>query len=57
MKPILYSNYNCPHSLKTDFFLRIKGVDFERVEIDLSAKQQQTPPYLAKKPEWNRARL
>jgi len=48
MTSILYSHYNCPHSLKTAFFLSIKGVSFERVEIDLSTKQQKTPAYLAK---------
>ena len=50
MTSILYSNYNCPHSLKTSFFLSIKGIKFERVEVDLSSKQQKTPAYLAKNP-------
>lgn len=50
MTSILYSNYNCPHSLKTAIFLSIKGVAFDRVEIDLSANQQKTPAYLAKNP-------
>lgn len=50
MTSILYSNYNCPHSLKAAFFLSIKGLQFERVEIDLSATQQKTPAYLAKNP-------
>jgi len=50
MISILYSHYNCPHSLKTAFFLSVKGVPFERVEVDLAAKQQKTPAYLAKNP-------
>lgn len=50
MTSILYSNYNCPHSLKTSFFLSLKGIAFERVEVDLSAKQQRTPEYLTLNP-------
>lgn len=51
MIPILYSYYNCPHSLKTAFFLNEKGVDFERVEVDLSSQQQKTSAYLAINPK------
>lgn len=47
MKRKLYSNYNCPHSLKVAFFLSKKGLDFERIEVDLSTKEQKTPAYLA----------
>lgn len=50
MKPILYSSYNCPHSLKAAFFLSEKGVQFERVEVDLSIKEQKTPAYIAINP-------
>lgn len=50
MTSILYSNYNCPHSLKVAFFLSMKGVPFERVEIDLATEEQKTPAYLAKNP-------
>lgn len=50
MLPILYSNYNCPHSLKVAFFLSEKGVGFQRVEVDLSAREQKSDAYLAKNP-------
>lgn len=46
MKPVLFSHYNCPHSLKVAFFLSLKGIDFERVEIDMRAGEQKTPEYL-----------
>lgn len=48
MTSILYSNYNCPHSLKAAFFLSVKGITFERVEVNLSTKEQKTQAYLAK---------
>lgn len=48
--PILYSDYNCPHSLKVAFFLSEKGVEFQRVEVDLSADEQKSDAYLAKNP-------
>ncbi|MGB7338514.1 MAG: glutathione S-transferase family protein [Phototrophicaceae bacterium] len=51
MQPTLYSHYNCPHSLKAAFFLSEKGISFERIEIDMSNKQQKTPAYLAKNPK------
>ncbi|MEQ8674845.1 MAG: glutathione S-transferase family protein [Aggregatilineales bacterium] len=50
MTPVLYSNYNCPHSLKAAFFLSEKGIDFQRVEVNLSTREQKTEPYLAKNP-------
>lgn len=50
MKPILYSSFNCPHSLKAAFFLSEKNVAFQRVEVDLSAKEQKKPTYLAINP-------
>lgn len=50
MQPVLYSNYNCPHSLKAAFFMSEKGIDFHRVEVDMSQKEQKTPAYLAKNP-------
>lgn len=50
MIPILYSSYNCPHSLKAAFFLSEKGIAFQRVEVDLSRKEQKTPTYLAINP-------
>ncbi|MGJ3240322.1 MAG: glutathione S-transferase family protein [Anaerolineae bacterium] len=51
MLPILYSYYNCPHSLKAAFFLSEKGIDFQRVEVDLSNQQQKTSTYLAINPK------
>lgn len=50
MQPILYSNYNCPHSLKIAFFLSEKGIEFQRIEVDLNSKEQKTPAYLCKNP-------
>lgn len=50
MRPRLYSNYNCPHSLKAAFSLSKKGIDFERIEVDLASKEQKTPAYLVKNP-------
>jgi glutathione S-transferase len=50
MTPILYSSFNCPHSLKAAFFLSEKGIAFRRVEVDLSRLEQKTEPYLAINP-------
>lgn len=50
MIPILYSSFNCPHSLKAAFFLSEKDIAFQRVEVDLSSKEQKTPTYLAINP-------
>lgn len=50
MAPILYSSFNCPHSLKAAFFLSEKGIAFQRVEVDLSTGEQKTPAYLAINP-------
>jgi glutathione S-transferase len=47
MLPILYSSYNCPHSLKVAFFLSEKGIEFRRIEVDLSTREQKTKDYLA----------
>lgn len=48
--PILYSSVRSPHCLKVSMFLHEKGIAFDRVEIDLPAKQQRTPEYLAISP-------
>jgi glutathione S-transferase len=48
--PILYSSVRSPHCFKVSLFLHEKGVAFDRVEIDLPAKQQRTPAYLAINP-------
>ena len=51
MKPsILYSSIRSPHCLKVAIFLHEKGITFERVEIDLQAKEQRTAQYLAINP-------
>ena len=49
-KSILYSSTRSPHCLKVAIFLHEKGVPFERVEINLPAKEQRTPEYLAINP-------
>jgi len=50
MLPRLYSSIRCPHCFKVSLVLAEKGVAFERIEIDLEAKQQRTPAYLAINP-------
>ena len=49
-RPILYSSVRSPHCLKVSLVLHEKGVDFERVEVDLRAKEQRTPRYLSINP-------
>lgn len=49
-KPILYSSVRSPHCLKVAIFLHEKGIVFDRVEIDLPAKEQKTPEYLVINP-------
>ncbi len=49
-KSILYSSTRSPHCLKVAIFLQEKGVPFERTEINLPAKEQRTPEYLAINP-------
>ncbi len=49
-KPILYSSVRSPHCFKVSLFLYEKGVGVDRVEIDLPAKEQRTPAYLAINP-------
>lgn len=48
--PVLYSSVRSPHCFKVSMFLHERGVTFDRVEIDLPAKQQRTPTYLAINP-------
>lgn len=49
-RPILYSSVRSPHCFKVSLFLHEKGVAFERVEVDLRARQQRTPAFLALNP-------
>lgn len=49
-RPILYSSVRSPHCLKVSLVLHEKGVDFERIEVDLRAKEQRTPRYLSINP-------
>lgn len=42
----LYSSVRSPHCLKVAMFLQEKGIEFERIEIDLPARQQKIPAYL-----------
>ena len=46
MQAILYSYINCPHSLKTSFFLSEKSVAFTRVEVNMAQREHKTPAYL-----------
>jgi glutathione S-transferase len=48
--PILYSSERSPHCFKVSLVLHEKSVAFDRVEIDLRAKQQRTPAFLAINP-------
>lgn len=48
--PILYSSTRSPHCLKVAMVLTEKGIPFDRVEIDLRARQQKTPAFLAINP-------
>lgn len=48
--PILYSSVRSPHCLKVSMILHEKGVEFQRVEIDLPAREQRSPEYLAINP-------
>jgi glutathione S-transferase len=48
--PILYSSVRSPHCLKVSMVLHEKAVPFDRVEVDLPARQQKTPAYLAINP-------
>jgi glutathione S-transferase len=50
MLPRLYSSVRSPHCFKVSLVLAEKGVSFDRIEIDLRAKQQRTPAYLAINP-------
>lgn len=48
--PILYSSARSPHCFKVSLVLHELGVDFDRVEVDLRAKEQKTPAFLALNP-------
>jgi glutathione S-transferase len=50
MLPRLYTSVRSPHCFKVSLVLAEKDVEFERIEIDLRAKQQRTPAYLAINP-------
>lgn len=47
MLPRLYSSVRSPHCFKVSLVLAEKSVAFERIEINLPAKQQRSPAYLA----------
>jgi len=49
-KSTLYSSIRSPHCLKIGIVLTEKRIPFERVEIDLRAKQQKSASYLAINP-------
>jgi len=49
-KSIFYSSIRSPHCLKIGMILTEKQIPFERVEIDLRAKQQKTDAFLAINP-------
>ncbi|MDF1524068.1 MAG: glutathione S-transferase family protein [Trueperaceae bacterium] len=49
-RPVLFSSARSPHCFKVSLVLHEKGVDFERVEIDLPAREQKTPAFLALNP-------
>jgi len=46
----LFSSVRSPHCFKVSIVLEEKRVRFERVEIDLPARQQKSPAYLAINP-------
>lgn len=46
----LFSSVRSPHCFKVAIVLEEKRVGFDRVEIDLPARQQKRPPYLAINP-------
>jgi len=45
-----YSSIRSPHCLKVALILAEKGISFDRVEIDLRARQQKTAAFLAVNP-------
>ena len=47
---LLYSSVRSPHCFKVSMVLHEKGVDCERIEIDLPAREQKTPAFLAINP-------
>lgn len=49
-RPILYSSVRSPHCFKVSLVLAEKGIEIDRVEIDLPAREQKTPAYLAINP-------
>jgi len=49
-RPILYGSVRSPHCFKVSLVLAEKGIDVDRVEIDLPAREQKTPAYLAINP-------
>ena len=50
-KAILFSSVSSPHCFKVSMILEEKGVDFERVEINLREKEQKSDDYLALNPK------
>lgn len=49
-RPVLFSSARSPHCFKVSLVLHEKGVDFDRVEIDLPSREQKTPAFLALNP-------
>ena len=49
-KAILFSSISSPHCFKVSMILEEKGVAFERVEINLSEKEQKSTEYLELNP-------
>jgi len=49
-KAFFFSSVRSPHCFKLSIFLHEKAIDFERIEIDLVAKEQKTKEYLAINP-------
>jgi glutathione S-transferase len=49
-RPVLYSSVRSPHCFKVALVLVEKGIAVDRVEIDLPAREQKTPAYLAINP-------
>lgn len=48
--PLLYSSVRSPHCFKVSMVLHEKKVAFERIEIDLPAREQKAPAFLAINP-------
>ncbi len=51
MKPVLYDYWRSSASYRVRIALGLKGIDYDRVPVDLVAKAQVAPDYLAKNPQ------